>query len=90
MGVGSKNPLFGYDLVPLASYVVNFKSLGPKLWKFFTENDQISPVKYKSIDGGSGWTSHFDFLEVKSKMADDEVFVANKSFSSLYSSQLRS
>ena len=50
MGVGSKNPLFGYDLVPLASYVVNFKSLGPKLWKFFTENDQISPVKYKSID----------------------------------------
>ena len=50
VGVGSKNPLFGYDLVPLASYVVNFKSLGPKLWKFFTENDQISPVKYKSID----------------------------------------
>ena len=50
VGVGSKNPVFGYDLVPLASYVVNFKSLGPKLWKFFTENDQISPVKYKSID----------------------------------------
>ena len=50
MGEESKNPLFGYDLVPLASYVVNFKSLGPKLWKFFTENDQISPVKYKSID----------------------------------------
>ena len=50
VGVGSKNPLFGYDLVPLASYVVNFKSLGPKLWKFFTENDKISPVKYKSID----------------------------------------
>ena len=30
--------------------VVNFKSLGPKLWKFFTDIDQISPVKYKSID----------------------------------------
>ena len=50
VGVGSKNPLFGYDLVPLASYVVNFKSLGPKLWKFFPDIDQIGPVKYKSID----------------------------------------
>ena len=50
MGVGSKNPLFGYDLVPLASYVINFKSLGPKLWKFFPDIDQIGPVKYKSID----------------------------------------
>ena len=50
VGVGSKNPLFGYDLVPLASYVVNFKSPRPKLWKFFRDNDQIGPVKYKSID----------------------------------------
>ena len=50
VGVGSKNPLFGYDLVPLASYVINFKSLGPKLWKFFPDIDQIGPVKYKSID----------------------------------------
>ena len=55
VGVGSKNPLFGYDLVPLASYVVNFKSLGPKLWKFFPDIDQIGPVKYKSnIDDKSG------------------------------------
>ena len=50
VGVGSKNPLFGYDLVPLASYVINFKSLGPKLWMFFPDIDQIGPVKYKSID----------------------------------------
>ena len=58
MGVGSKNPFFRYDLVPLASYVVNFKSLGPKLYKFFTENDQISPVKYKSIDIWSDVQTH--------------------------------
>ena len=57
VGVGSKNPLFGYDLVPLASYVVNFKSLGPKLWKFFPDIDQIGPVKYKSksIDDSITW-----------------------------------
>ena len=56
--VGSKNPLFGYDLVPLASYVVNFKSLGPKLWKFFPDIDQIGPVKYKSIDFGARQLLH--------------------------------
>ena len=53
VGVGSKNPLFGYDLLPLASYVINFKSLGPKLWKFFLDIDQIGPVKYKSIDSSN-------------------------------------
>ena len=66
VGVGSKNPLFGYDLVPLASYVVNFKSLGPKLWKFFTENDQISPVKYKSID-----------LQIQSALASEKTHLTD-------------
>ena len=64
VGVGSKNPLFGYDLVLLASYVVNFKFLGPKLWKFFTENDQISPVKYKSIDVETDMLRYFCFSPI--------------------------
>ena len=50
MGVGSKNPLLRYILIPLASYAENFKVLGPKLWEEFPHLCQKVPVKYRSID----------------------------------------
>ena len=46
----------------------------------FGGNEESAPSSIIWFYGGSGWTSHLDFFEVKSKMADDEVFVANKSF----------
>ena len=45
-GVESKNPLLRYILIPLATYVVSFKVLGPKLWEEFHHEDQKVPVKY--------------------------------------------
>ena len=44
--VGSKNPLLRYILIPLATYVVSFKVLGPHLWEEFHHEDQKVPVKY--------------------------------------------
>ena len=50
VGLGSKNPLLRYILIPLASYAENFKVLGPKLWEEFPYLCRNGPVKYKSID----------------------------------------
>ena len=48
----------------------------------FGGNEESAPSSIIWLYGGSGGTSHFDFFG--SKKADDEVFVANKSFSSLF------
>ena len=48
VGVGSKNPLLRYILIPLLVYVENFKVLGSKLWEEFPLLCQKRPVKYKS------------------------------------------